>query len=77
MKPIHIGTSPLTNPIFAGHVLKNGCWQASGKQDVTGSACAAVAQHVLARGQDVIVTENGKPKYAISVQLLDQTKAEQ
>lgn len=39
MKPIHVGTSPITNRIFAGHVLKDGHTWAAGKQDVTGPAC--------------------------------------
>ena len=42
------------------------------KTDATGEACAAVAQHVLANGEPVIVTGNGKPLYEISVR--DLTK---
>jgi len=41
MKPIHVGTSPITNRIFAGHVLKCGKAWGAGKQDVTGAACGA------------------------------------
>lgn len=66
-KPIHIGTSPLTNRIYAGHVLKDGRTWGEGKQDVTGLACAAVCEQVIANGEPVIVTCNGKPAYEITV----------
>ena len=61
MKQLHIGTSPLTNRIFAGHVLKDGRTWGEGKQDVTGAACGAVCEHVLAKGEPVTVNCNGKP----------------
>ena len=67
MRKLYIGTSPLTNRIYAGHVLKDGSTWGEGRQDVTGDACGAVCEHVLARGNPVIVTANGKPKYEISV----------
>lgn len=72
MKSLHVGASPLTNRIYVGTVLEDGWgWSwGTNKQDVTGNACAAVAQHVLAKGQPVIVTENGKPKYEITVREL-------
>ena len=67
MKPIHIGTSPLTNRIFAGHVLKCGTAWAANKQDVTGAACGAVCEHVMAHGGTVVVSANGKPRFEIAV----------
>jgi hypothetical protein len=67
LKPIHIATSPLTNRIFAGHVLKCGTTWAAGKQDVTGAACAAVAEHCIARGGSTLVTANGEPAYELTV----------
>ena len=67
MKPIHIATSPLTSRIFAGHVLKCGTAWAANKQDVTGAACGAVCEHVMANGGTVEVTANGKPKFEITV----------
>jgi len=70
MKPLHIGTSPLTNRIFVGHVLKDGRTWGEGKQDVTGPACGAVIEHVLANGGPVTVTVNGVPKYEITVREL-------
>lgn len=72
MNPIHVGTSPLTNRIYAGRLLKSKDGWAEGKQDVTGLACAAVSQHVLAAGHPVVVTENGKPKYEITVRDLQK-----
>lgn len=76
MKPIHIGTSPLTHRIFAGHVLKDGCTWAANKQDVTGAACGAVCEHVLANGGHVTVTCNGKPKFEITVRDLTASEPE-
>lgn len=71
MKTLHIGTSPLTNRIFAGTVLKDGMTWGANKQDVTGIACGAVCEHVIANKEPVIVTCNGKPKYEITVRDLD------
>lgn len=71
MRKLHIGASPLTNRIFAGHVLKDGRTWGEGKQDVTGVACCAVAEHVIANGGPVVVTCNGKPKFEITVRDLD------
>lgn len=70
MKDLHVGTSPLTNRIYAGTVLKDGCTWGVNKQDVTGVALAAAAQHVLANKEPVIVTANGVPKYEITVREL-------
>ena len=70
MKEIHIGTSPLTNRIYAGHVLKDGLTWGAGKQDVTGAACGAVAEHVAANKGPVTVTCDGKPKFEITVREL-------
>jgi hypothetical protein len=69
-KQLHVGTSPLTNRIFAGSVLKDGITWGSDKQDVTGPACGAVAEHVLANKAPVVVTCNGVPKYEITVREL-------
>ncbi|WP_413889895.1 hypothetical protein [Candidatus Skiveiella danica] len=70
MKNLHVAKSPITNRIFCGSVLKDGMTWASNKTDVTGEACAAVAQHVLERGEPVVVTANGEPEYEITVRSL-------
>ena len=70
MPKLHVGTSPLTNRIYAGRVLKDNRTWAEGKRDVTGAACGAVAEHVIANKEPVIVNFNGKPKYEISVREL-------
>lgn len=67
-KDLHVATSPLTNRIYTGRVLKDGCTWGSNKTDVTGEACAAVAHHVLANGEPVTVTRNGVPAYRITVE---------
>lgn len=67
MSEHHVAVSPLTNRIYAGKLTnKRDCWR-DGKTDVTGAACAAVAQHVLAAGGEIVVTANGKPAYEIIV----------
>ncbi len=67
MKTIHVATSPLTSRIFAGHVLKCGTAFSANKQDVTGAACGAVCEYVIANGGTVVVSANGKPKFEIAV----------
>jgi len=74
-KRLHVATSPLTNRIHSGSVLKDGQTWAANKTDVTGEACAAVAQHVLANGQPVVVTANGVPVYEITVAALPPESA--
>ncbi len=76
MKPIHVGTSPITNRIFAGHVLKDGHTWAAGKQDVTGPACGAVCEHVIANGEPVTVMCNGNPKFRITVEDLEPAETQ-
>jgi hypothetical protein len=46
-KKLHVATSPLSNTIFAGTVLKDGCTWSASKQEVTTDALVAVADHVL------------------------------
>jgi len=70
MKQLHIGASPITNRIFAGHLLKDGRSWGEGKQDVTGIACSAVIDHVMASGGSVMITDNGEPIYEITVREL-------
>jgi hypothetical protein len=71
-KPLIVATSPLTNRIYAGHVLKDGQTWAADKDDVTGAACAAVAQHVIKNEDPVVVTSNGVPKYEITAKDLQE-----
>lgn len=71
-KQLHIATSPLTNTIFCGHILKShrNVW-ASNKQDVTIESLVAVSEHVLNFGNPVIVSESdGTPVFEISVKKL-------
>lgn len=72
-RKLHVGTSPLTNRIYAGHVLKDNRTWGTGAQDVTGVACGAVAEHAMALGCPIIVTCNGKPKFEITVKELCTT----
>jgi len=72
MTRLHVATSPLTNRIYAGSVLKDGCTWGANKTDVTGAACGAVAEHVLAAGAPVVVTCNGIPKFELTVRELSE-----
>lgn len=74
MKQLHVATSPLTNTIYAGHVLKDGQTWGANKTDVTGAACGAVCEHVIRNGEPVIVSCNGKPKYRITVEELSDAE---
>lgn len=69
-KQLRVGTSPLTNTIFAGHLLKCGQVWAANKQDVTMDALVAVAMHVEKFGEPVVIHANGKPEYEITVRRL-------
>lgn len=67
-KPIKIATSPLTNTIFAGHLLKDGRTWAAGKQDVTMDCLLAVVEHAMNFGTDIqIQREDGTVDFEISV----------
>ncbi len=71
MKKLHIGTSPLSNQIFVGGVLKDGYTWAVNKQDVTIDALVAVAQHTIRFGQPVVISKaDGTPEYEITVRKL-------
>lgn len=72
MKRLHVAVSPLTNRIFAGSVLKDGQTWAANRTDVTGEACAAVAMYAMECGTPVVVTENGVPRWEITVRELQQ-----
>lgn len=66
-KKLHVATSPLSNTIFAGTILKDGRTWSSSKQDVTTDALVAVAEHVLVFGKPVVITKNVVPEFEITV----------
>ena len=72
-KTLHVATSPLTNTIYAGTLLKCGRVWSSNKQDVTMDALVAVSQHVLQFGKPVVIHANGKPEYRITVERLNES----
>lgn len=74
LKKLTIGTSPLTNTIFAGHLLKDGRTWGVNKQDVTIDALAAVIEHCINHeqrndGEKVALTA-GNTQYVISIEKL-------
>ena len=73
-KQTHVATSPLTNRIYAGTVLKDRRTWGANKSDVTGEACGAVCEHVLAKGEPVVVTNDGNPEFRITVERIGGEK---
>lgn len=69
MSKLRVACSPLTAHIYVGKINKvgDGWLGKPAKLDVTGDACAAVAQHCLLNGGSTVVTANGVPKYEIIV----------
>jgi hypothetical protein len=68
-KKLMVATSPLTNTIFAGTLLKDGRTWAAGKQDVTLPALIAVAQHCVNFGKPVEISRtDGSIEYRITVE---------
>lgn len=67
MSTLHVAKSPLNNRIYCGGLLKDAMTWASNKTDVTGEACAAVAQHGIELGGAFLVTANGEPAWEITV----------
>jgi hypothetical protein len=73
-KKLHVATSPLSNTIFAGGVLKDGRTWAANKCDVTTEALVAVAEHVVTFGKPVLITKNGKPEFEITVKKFEENQ---
>lgn len=70
-KQLHVATSPLTNTIFAGTILKDGRTWGANKQDVTIEALVAVAEHARQFGRPIEISEaDGTPVYRITVERL-------
>lgn len=70
-KQLHVAVSPLTNTIYAGHILKDGLTWGANKQDITNDAVIAVAQHALKfkerTGKDIVLKGRGVPSVRIAV----------
>ena len=74
-KQLRVATSPLSNTIFAGTLLKDGRTWASNKQDVTMDCLLAVAEHVDNFGEPVeIYTMDNAIEYRITVESFKQAK---
>ena len=76
-KQIKVGVSPITNQIFVGYVNKKGnAWTT--KQDATTDILFAVAEHAIAFGQPIILSEEGGgkcyEKYKITVEQIGDEK---
>ena len=77
-KQIKVGVSPITNQIFVGYVNKKGdIWTT--KQDATTEILFTVAEHAIAFGKAIILSEEsacGKccEKYKITVEQIGDVK---
>lgn len=69
MAEFKVGCSPLTSTIYAGTVKKNGTWGAN-KKDVTKTAPAAVAQHLLQLNEKIVFTYQGE-EYELKVEKIN------
>lgn len=72
MKEIKIGVSPITNTIYAGHLLKDGRTWAANKQGVTVDALCAVAQHGLNFGEPILLSGEGLDTIKITVEVVKE-----
>mgnify|MGYP006902138307 CR=1 FL=1 len=66
MAEFKVGCSPLTSKIFAGNVLKSGTWGQT-KHDVTETAPAAVAQHLMQLNESIEFTHGNGKRYRLQV----------
>lgn len=75
-KKIHIGTSPLTGTIYAGHLLKCGKVWAANKQDVTTEALAAVVDYLIHKGKEgvYVALEDDKLRYSLMLSINEMDK---
>lgn len=77
-KQIKVGVSPITNQIFVGYVNKKGdTW--TKKQDATTEILFAVAEHAIAFGKPIILSESNMcgnfcEKYKITVEQVGDVK---
>ena len=70
-KKMHVATSPLTNNIYAGSVLKDGHTWSSNKADVTNEVICAFVDHAIEfkkrTGKNIILSIGGEPVIEILV----------
>ena len=74
MKKLDVGLSPLTNTIYAGHVLKDNQTWGVNKTDVTNEAICAVVDHIQevkrGTGKGMELSINGKPVLPVIIEQL-------
>ncbi len=74
MKKLTIGNSPLTNTIYGGTLLKDGCTWSANRQDITIDALSAVIEHCMTfqernEGEKVTLSA-GDTKYVLSLEVV-------
>lgn len=70
-KPFHVGYSPLTKRIYAGHVAKDGQSWLEGKSDVTTEALLAVIGHIEPGNVTTLTAADGSHSFEITVRRVE------
>lgn len=70
-RPFHVGCSPLTKRIYAGHIDKSGEAWLDGKTDVTTKALLAVIGHIGPGNVTTLRALDGSHAYEIEVRRVE------
>lgn len=70
-RPFHVGYSPLTKHIYAGHVAKDGQSRLEGKTDVTTEALLAVIGHIEPGNVTTLTAADESHSYQIEVRRVE------
>lgn len=70
-RPFHIGYSPLTKRIYAGHVAKDGVSWLAGNSDVTTEALLAVVGYVEPGNVSTLMATDGSHSFEITVRRVE------
>lgn len=73
-KPFHVGYSPLTKRIYAGHVAKDDRSWLEGKTDVTTETLLAVIGHIGPGNVTTLTATDGSHSYQIEVRRFDAAR---
>ncbi|EHP91891.1 DUF7446 family protein [Methylorubrum extorquens] len=70
-KPFHVGYSPLTKRIYAGHVAKDGVSWLAGNSDVTTEALLAVVGYIEPGNVSTLMATDGSHSFEITVRRVE------
>lgn len=76
-KQIHLGFSPLTGCIYAGHLIQCAIYETvSDKQDVTLDAIGAVVEHIINAGHSIKLKSKDGSVIDVRVEITSQDESE-